>query len=73
MEKPELFIAINRESAIAKAQEWAKTNNQMIIDIHAYPEDFKNPYGWWLCEIKSIEKTENEILSIETENNINAV
>ena len=29
----ENFYAINRESAIAKAQEWAKTNNKFIVKL----------------------------------------
>jgi hypothetical protein len=71
----ENFYAINRESAIAKAQEWAKTNNKFIVKLESFPEDSKNLYGWWICSIEIIEKPEDHILEGITLDfdNINAI
>lgn len=76
MEKPEPFVAINRESAIAKAQEWAKNNGALIVNLNSKPELLSNPYGWWICTIEVIEQKEHALEGITLDmpdNNINAV
>lgn len=73
MEQPEPFIAINRESAIAKAQEWAKNNNLFIKRIEAYPENKDKINAWWHCIIEICEKPEEYIFEGVTLDNINAV
>ena len=75
MEKPENFYAINRESAIAKAQEWAKVNGALIVKLNSEPEIESNPYGFWVCTIEVIEKTEHALegVTLDATDNINAV
>ena len=77
MEKQGPFVGINRESAIAKAQDWARINGKYIVNSHEYPENPAKPYGWFHCTIEVIEQTEYAIEGIITDDtypdNINAV
>jgi hypothetical protein len=68
------FFAINKESAIAKAQEWAKINNKFINKIAAGPEEEDKPTGWCKCTIEIIETPEGHLLEgVTLDNSINAV
>lgn len=73
MEQPEPFIGINRESSIAKAQDWAKINNLFIKRMEAYPEDEDKINAWWHCVIQVCEKPDEHIIEGITLDNINAV